>query len=745
MLSASHSKTMRIRAFSFLHQQQRCAVASLLVALLTVALAAAGGVTAQATTTQTVFDEAKFTSLVQKVEGDALELARKVEELYKNRCSLALLADCSMGNYDHCISSYPDESCPGGDVYNTPQCGDGISCSALYSFSITNVVLPQSVANGEGGNPTDPQVIETICFTKQLDQYFIAKRAADAPFWEQFGVQPTNVYFGSINGAFRIFPAQHYSSCNTYDPRIRPWYVAASSGPKNIVMILDQSGSMQESNKIGVLKEAAKRVIGTSSVGDRIAVIPFNDVASKISNNGYMYIATQENKDKLIAEIDKMSAFGGTNFYDAFTAAFEVLDRSIDSEATVQCNTAILFLTDGRMTLPKGVTEQDVMDLVASRLNNTSHQIEEPIYVFTYSVSGGNPEVDEFPRKLACSTGGVWSKIENEDDIVESLSSYYKFFALGLGTGANKDFTAWVEPYVYIPGDTVGTTVSAPVFDRTKTPNLFLGVVGIDFTLDALDAALGIQSGTDSNESFRRIVQRSTAICPALNLTTCELESYRRQGTVGDQALCSNVCKEADFVQVEEEKCPAVDDYPHDLWKNRLYQNVDFLDKVCCRVGEAKAGVVAVPDSTCFVKNRGNSNVAVIVGCAGGGAVVFLAVLGSVAWWRKRNKRKSGKAPIDSPNGTDENENIHTEDATATDAQETGTQPNSPSSVGGANTVLPVAHAEVLEYKDQCRQITQNDTALLSVMQATCTDTSSSSSPTIRGPGKADECRAGST
>ena len=30
----------------------------------------------------------------------------------------------------------------------------------------------------------------------------------------------------------------------TYDPRVRPWYVGASSGPKDVIIVLDTSGSM---------------------------------------------------------------------------------------------------------------------------------------------------------------------------------------------------------------------------------------------------------------------------------------------------------------------------------------------------------------------------------------------------------------------------------------------------------------------------------------------------------------------
>ena len=51
-------------------------------------------------------------------------------------------------------------------------------------------------------------------------------------------------YFGSTAGIARIFPGREWSTnfagfYNDYDPRVRPWYIAATSGPKDVVIILD--------------------------------------------------------------------------------------------------------------------------------------------------------------------------------------------------------------------------------------------------------------------------------------------------------------------------------------------------------------------------------------------------------------------------------------------------------------------------------------------------------------------------
>jgi hypothetical protein len=143
--------------------------------------------------------------------------------------------------------------------------------------------------------------------------------------------------------------------------------------------------------------------------------------------------------------------------------------------------------------------------------------------ILLFSVSDID-EVHTFPKELACSTKfGVWSKIVDARFIVESFESYYTLFALGLGqSSSNEAFVAWVEPYNFATGGILGTTVSAPVYDRSKDPPIFVGVVGIDFTMVAHNKALGLEAG--SQEALERVIMKSTARCPSWNLSICMLE-----------------------------------------------------------------------------------------------------------------------------------------------------------------------------------------------------------------------------
>jgi hypothetical protein len=102
------------------------------------------------------------------------------------------------------------------------------------------------------------------------------------------------------------------------------------------------------------------------------------------------------------------------------------------------------------------------------------------------------------------------------------MSSYYKLFAIGLGDAANSDFAAWVEPYEFASFGKMGTSVSAPVYDRSVKPPMFIGVAAMDFTIDFMKDVVGKYT-KPYDTLLDTLVKRSSAVCPKLNLNECEL------------------------------------------------------------------------------------------------------------------------------------------------------------------------------------------------------------------------------
>ena len=379
-----------------------------------------------------------------------------------------------------------------------------------------------------------------------------------------------------------------------------------------------------DGNKLALMKRAAQRVIDTLSVGDRVALIPFSaepNVVADTSSEGkpILFKATNTNKALLNEEINKLEANGSTNFLDTFNVTFELLENSVDVERAVSCNTAILFLTDGEMTNPEGVQESTVVDLVNNGIDQLKEELGHSVILFTYSISE-NEKVHEFPKQLACSTGdGIWSLVSDENEILESLKSYSDLFSLGLGSGINDKFTTFVEPYDFFDVEgALGVTVAAPVFDRSKTPHLFLGVAGVDVLGAALDRALDVPIG--SKLTLDLLEKRSTAKCPSISeLTHCERESLRQRGItrLNDDARCTDNCTADDFVVVEEQQCPSVSDLPSYLWIDNLGLNKSVEERLCC-----------YPHDEADVTSKSGQGVRVLwFAAGGGGAIVVLLTL----------------------------------------------------------------------------------------------------------------------
>ena len=320
---------------------------------------------------------------------------------------------------------------------------------------------------------------------------------------------------------------------------------------------------MADYGRMVLAKDAAVTIIKTLTVADRVAIIAFSDVATQVGGYTGLIRATSANKKELIAAIDNLEAASATNFYDAFSTAFDALDQIIMNESTSGCNIAILFMTDGQITVGGGHSE--VIDLVNLRTDQLAQNFNRKTTIFTFSLG---VQADHATTKIiACNTGGIWSPVDDfTDDLVRAMGSYYKLYALGLGEGGNEDFTAWVEPYMFHTSGKMGTSVSTPVYDKSVTPPLFLGVVAVDMYMDDLEEILGEDSS--SSNMLDRFVLLSTARCPKIELSEVELDALRFLGG-GEEATCGmSNSTNTEYTGIVPEECGFDSDLPNDLWHN---------------------------------------------------------------------------------------------------------------------------------------------------------------------------------
>lgn len=199
-------------------------------------------------------------AMLEKIEGDTRKFVSHFETLLtiENKCSNETKNACITGNYDDCTSEYPEASCPGNE-YSIPICGDGKDggCGALFDFTASTVRLAPTIDTlDESGNPISLKIQETMCTTLQADTFMKRETVTNSDFWSEYSVSSPFYHYGADDGVFRIYPGNPKSCPNDgvsdYDPRLRPWYVAASSGPKDLVLLIDTSGSMREYGRMDV-------------------------------------------------------------------------------------------------------------------------------------------------------------------------------------------------------------------------------------------------------------------------------------------------------------------------------------------------------------------------------------------------------------------------------------------------------------------------------------------------------------
>jgi Mg-chelatase subunit ChlD len=385
--------------------------------------------------------EGQVKCILQRVEKETLKFRDEIERAYGLRCNEETLARCRSSNFNDCKSIFPNRQC----MKDVLDCGG--DCGALLDKTTSSVYIPS--AEGD--------YTETACYTLLAEEYMRTKYEEDEDFWDTYEVKPPWTYFGARNGLFRRLPAIARDKCGSYDfdPRVRPWFVAASSGPKDVVIVLDVSGSMMNSpGRMDLAKEAAIKVVNTLTISDRVAVIVFSETANATQlvadsiiltdKDTTLIKATDENKKLLEEAINQISSdLGETNFYAGFQKAFEALNNTDeeDPERISGCNAAILFLTDGKSNV--GPDTDEVLDLI----NDSIQQLAIDTKIFTFSL--GNDADQNVTKKIACSTNGIWTHIEDlNGDLVGAMASYYKLYALGLGY--NAEFTAWVELYEFV-------------------------------------------------------------------------------------------------------------------------------------------------------------------------------------------------------------------------------------------------------------------------------------------------------
>mmetsp|Transcript_3025 Transcript_3025/g.4402 ORF Transcript_3025/g.4402 Transcript_3025/m.4402 type:complete len:399 (+) Transcript_3025:347-1543(+) len=136
----------------------------------------------------------------------------------------------------------------------------------------------------------------------------------------------------------------------------------------------------------------------------------------------------------------------------------------------------------------------------------------------------------------------------------------------------------------------------------------------------ALEQVLG--EDAQSSTMLQRFILLSTAQCPTIHLSECQLDALRYLSG-GQEATCGR-CNSTEYPGIIPAECSVKPDLPNNLWQNTDMEGVKYEDRTCCEIGSN------VPSEMC--PNEIDTSNEISIGIIVGSSIASLCVICCCGW-----------------------------------------------------------------------------------------------------------------
>ncbi|XP_075066838.1 voltage-dependent calcium channel subunit alpha-2/delta-4 isoform X7 [Mixophyes fleayi] len=342
----------------------------------------------------------------------------------------------------------------------------------MVNTSLSNIQLPTNVYN------KDPDILNGVYMSEALNPIFVDNFQRDPTLTWQ--------YFGSSTGFFRLYPGIKWvadeNGVISFDCRNRGWYIQAATSPKDIVIVVDISGSMK-GLRMTIAKHTINTLLDTLGENDFVNIIAYNDYVHYIEPcfRGILVQADRDNREHFKQLVDELQAKGVGTVSKALIEAFKILKEFREAGQGGLCNQAIMLITDGAVEEYEPVFEK-------------YNWPDKKVRIFTYLI-GREVTFADNVKWIACSNKGYYTQISTLADVQENVMEYLHVLSRPMVINHDHDII-WTEAYMdsalfasQAQSLLLMTTVAMPVFSKkneTRSEGILLGVVGSDVPLREL-------------------------------------------------------------------------------------------------------------------------------------------------------------------------------------------------------------------------------------------------------------------
>ncbi|XP_076119357.1 voltage-dependent calcium channel subunit alpha-2/delta-1 [Alosa pseudoharengus] len=349
-----------------------------------------------------------------------------------------------------------------------PDFKEDVQFRRVISYNLSAVHIPTDIYDGS------TIVLNELNWTEALEDVFRKNKEEDPTLLWQV--------FGSATGLARYYPASPWmdarktpNKIDLYDVRRRPWYIQGAASPKDMLILVDASGSVSGLT-LKLIRTSVSEMLETLSDDDYVNVVYFNTNVNNTACFDRLVQANVRNKKILKDAVQNISAKGITNYTKGFEFAFDQLSRENISRAN--CNKIIMLFTDGGEERAKEIFER--------------YNPDKKVRVFTFSV--GQHNYDTRPIQwMACNNKGYFFEIPSIGAIRINTQEYLDVLGrpMVLADEQAKQ-VQWTN--VYLDALELGLVITGtlPVFNKTRSKQdgsqnqqnqLILGVMGVDVSL----------------------------------------------------------------------------------------------------------------------------------------------------------------------------------------------------------------------------------------------------------------------